>query len=930
MTNEFDPEKSESLQKLKEKLRLIQEERVKVASGFPDNKLPDYLVTYFDEKEESIKKGLTIVGHRAEVKFRKRILSLEERTWHAEQGKKKFWELNKYCLRKTPRTVGTHLSPVFEESGRNTEIAKTEAPLTPEEIAALKIMCSEDMYLFAIRYFNHYLKKPSSELHKFLYKYLTFNMNQKKRRKGLKTAIAAPRANSKCLEENTLVKMSDGSTKKIKDVESGDEVLSLRSDFKFILGKVLANVHSGKKECLKLVLESGDWLILSKNHWVLTYKGWKQARALTEEDYLASPDKSNTNILWSKITDITDAGIKDTYDLEVFSEEEETEGSYISNNIVSHNSSIVSTIFPIWCIVYGKKRFIMMISDTLTSAEDFLSDIKNELLYNELLKRDFPDACGKGVMWRSNEIITRNNIKVLALGTGNQVRGRRFGIYRPDLIVCHKEGTKILYNNEWINIEDHPSAVKKLDKGLEVKVWGLPESEIVTKEHRYWCRKIERHDVYLGNNKYKNVSFLSEPFWCEAQNLDSSCYIGSPIAIEDGFLWRKVREVEERKQYDVFVPIKTKDSTYITSFGLSHNCDDLESGQSVRSEAERDFIRKQWFDKDLLFVGGDEIADFLVVGTILGKSSLLNALLDPSEYPDWTSFKFRAVEEHSNSPLWDEWRKIFTNRLDSDREKKALEFFLSHKEEMLKGVKVLWPEGDPYYNLMVYKTSNPSGFISEKQNSPIDPSQILVSKEQLHFEHFSYPQWKDILSRCHYFGALDPSLGKKATSGDYSCICTVARDPQTGYLFVVGFDLKRRSVDDQIMAIIRNHQGSGLKQGYNYKLFGVETNAFQYVVAEGLRKKSREYGAYIPLKEIQSTQDKKMRFEGIVPLMTDGTIVFDADSYRISNQYNLAVEQITSCTGKDGEEDDSFDALAFAVNLAKKPRFRVITHQTRT
>lgn len=67
--SEFDPEKSESLQKLKEQLKQIQAERVKVASGFPDNKLPDYLVNYFDDKETSIKKSLKIVERRAKSKF---------------------------------------------------------------------------------------------------------------------------------------------------------------------------------------------------------------------------------------------------------------------------------------------------------------------------------------------------------------------------------------------------------------------------------------------------------------------------------------------------------------------------------------------------------------------------------------------------------------------------------------------------------------------------------------------------------------------------------------------------------------------------------------------------------------------------------------------------------------------------------------------
>jgi predicted phage terminase large subunit-like protein len=431
-----------------------------------------------------------------------------------------------------------------------------------------------------------------------------------------------------------------------------------------------------------------------------------------------------------------------------------------------------------------------------------------------------------------------------------------------------------------------------------------------------------REHISLSKKKYdlrfkKNISVLGYPVKNQTR------YSLTRQHIEDNFLWRKVREVKQLDNYDIFVPIKTENSTYRTSFGLSHNCDDIDSQDSVRSQSERDFIRYEWFDKGLMFVGGDELTDFLVVGTILGKDSLLNALLDPSEYPDWTSYKFKAVEKFSTSPLWDEWRSILINRLDSERKENAKKFFLEHKEEMLEGTQVLWPEGDPYYDLMVYKTSNPSGFNSGKQNEPVDPNKILISKEQLHFENFANPKFKEILSRCHFYGALDPSLGKKTSVGDYSCICTIARDPKTGYLFVVNFDLKRRSVDSQIDAIIKNHER------HNYKMFGVETNAFQYVVAENLRKKSKEVGAYVPIKDIQSILDKKLRFEGIVPLMSDGTVVFDSDKYRESGQYSLAVDLITSCTGASGESDDSFDALSMCIQIAKKSRFRIITHQNR-
>ena len=60
---------------------------------------------------------------------------------------------------------------------------------------------------------------------------------------------------------------------------------------------------------------------------------------------------------------------------------------------------------------------------------------------------------------------------------------------------------------------------------------------------------------------------------------------------------------------------------------------------------------KNWFDKDVMFVGGEEgtVTDFLVCGTVLGKDSLLNKLLTPEDYPNWRSKRFSAVINFSVS-----------------------------------------------------------------------------------------------------------------------------------------------------------------------------------------------------------------------------------------------------------------------------------------
>jgi len=467
-------------------------------------------------------------------------------------------------------------------------------------------------------------------------------------------------------------------------------------------------------------------------------------------------------------------------------------------------SSIVSSILPVWCICYKKKNFIIMLSDTKGQAEDFLSDVKRELELNDKLKRDFPEITGnvkdseirKGLVWRTDEIITKNMVKVIALGTGSKIRGRKFGVYRPDLVIG----------------------------------------------------------------------------------------------------------------------------------------DDLENMEMVFSETQREKIRFNWFDKDVNFVGAaeaddnnlNEMTDFFLVGTILGKESLLNTIINTSEYPDWQTQKFKAVEKFSDSSLWDDWEKLYKDRFDVERIETAKAFFKDNEEEMLKGTKVLWPEGDPYYSLMIAKLKSYSAFISEKQNDPIDPSRVIVQKEELHWENFSTnTKVREAIDRGlkkgFVFGSLDPSLGKKHKKGDPSCITTLVRDPKTGFIFVVYFNLKVRSVDKQIDAILKSHSN------FNYKLFGVETNAFQYVVAEALRKKSKELGIYVPVEEIDNYQDKKMRIESLVPFLKDGTIVFDSLLFSTNQMYNKSVEQIYTYTGDDTKNDDAPDSLEMAFRIAKKPRFRMIT-----
>ncbi len=89
------------------------------------------------------------------------------------------------------------------------------------------------------------------------------------------------------------------------------------------------------------------------------------------------------------------------------------------------------------CILFRKKKFILFVSTSATSAETQLDDIRMYLESNPFIKEVFGDL--KSARWSKSMFIVEweDGFKTMILprGAGQQVRGQLFGGYRPDLIV---------------------------------------------------------------------------------------------------------------------------------------------------------------------------------------------------------------------------------------------------------------------------------------------------------------------------------------------------------------------------------------------------------------------------------------------------------------------------------------------------------------
>jgi predicted phage terminase large subunit-like protein len=99
-------------------------------------------------------------------------------------------------------------------------------------------------------------------------------------------------------------------------------------------------------------------------------------------------------------------------------------------------STIGSMCYVLRAALEGWEPYIWIISDTSSQAETHLKNVKAEIEANELLARDYPQACGIGPVWKTDSIQLKNGVWIECFGTGQHVRGRRKGQHRPSLIVC--------------------------------------------------------------------------------------------------------------------------------------------------------------------------------------------------------------------------------------------------------------------------------------------------------------------------------------------------------------------------------------------------------------------------------------------------------------------------------------------------------------
>ena len=138
-----------------------------------------------------------------------------------------------------------------------------------------------------------------------------------------------------CFPKGTKIRMADGSSKSIEEVEEGDYVLSFdEKTNKLVSKRVVATRCTGYKDVYEFKTISGRKVTCTNNHPVYTKKGWKY---ICEADDIATLNTKTGTYYHESLLDSRYKGYAKVYNFEV-----EDTHTYIANGFIVHNCDFLS------------------------------------------------------------------------------------------------------------------------------------------------------------------------------------------------------------------------------------------------------------------------------------------------------------------------------------------------------------------------------------------------------------------------------------------------------------------------------------------------------------------------------------------------------------------------------------------------------------
>lgn len=488
-------------------------------------------------------------------------------------------------------------------------------------------------------------------------------------------------------------------------------------------------------------------------------------------------------------------------------------------------STIVAFFYAVWSICYSKENYLLLVSATERQAKDRLADIMSALENNEQLMEDFPEVCrvGQGLdkyKWTQQEIETKNDIKVEALGSDQESRGFKYKQYRPTLIILDDiDGEKNTYSLEarnkllkWFKGAMRYAGSPKRTNMVAIGTLLHPESLL--------GRFLKKNEFQNWNEKrtYKAVMEFSkrDDLWDE---------------------WTKILFYEEKK---------------------------------YKGALQKRFLEAEGFDFDA-------VLPKLIERNYLGEDRKVIEWFDgldevfKSWFPEYGQEQFKKLEAI-----------LHQFKVPQDGPGGADSFFEDNREAMLAGTKVLWEEEYDYYSLIkIKKIEGAHKFDAEMQNDPINVEDCYFNPEKFKYWTQTYPSEKELLldlqDNLEIFGACDPSMGtgKKV---DYSAIVTLARHAKEGKFYILDASIRQRTPDELIQDIVTFHRMR------HYTKFVLEANLFQSLFIPSIQAKAALEGIHVSITPIHNQINKEQRIKQLENYISQGWMKFSTEHELLTEQ----------------------------------------------
>jgi len=102
-------------------------------------------------------------------------------------------------------------------------------------------------------------------------------------------------------------------------------------------------------------------------------------------------------------------------------------------------STVTTLIYPLWRLAFKRSdedMFMVIISESQAQSINFLSRIKYHLTHSQNFKNTFGDmGPNTAQRWTHTDVVLANGTRIIAVGTGQRVRGFIEGDTRPNLII---------------------------------------------------------------------------------------------------------------------------------------------------------------------------------------------------------------------------------------------------------------------------------------------------------------------------------------------------------------------------------------------------------------------------------------------------------------------------------------------------------------